>query len=92
MHGCNNQSKGCLLVTASRIGEGINVIAERIGNGIRPYATRIGEGLKVTCGLVCTVNESIKILEVQPDVIWLTPENGWSADINIFSNVEWLIE
>lgn len=92
MHGCNNQSKGCLLVTASRIGEGINAIAERIGNGIIPYATRIGEGLKVTCGLVCTVNESIKILEVQPDVIWLTPENGWSADINIISNVEWFIE
>lgn len=113
MHGCNNQSKGCLLVTASRIGEGLKICADainegllmsahRIGDGLDVLANRIGEvsasayrigdGLKVTCGLVCTVNESIKILEVQPEVIFLTPENGWSADVNIISNVEWIID
>lgn len=113
MYGCENQTKGCLLVTASRIGgglsisadainkrllmsanrigEGLDVSASRIG-GVSASAYRIGEGLKITCGLVCTVNESIKILEVQPDIIFLTPENGWSADINIISNVEWIIE
>lgn len=86
---------------ASRIGEELGIAAFRVGgdlavsvtqlHAMTASATRIGHGLEVSCGLVCTVNETKRFLEVQPEIIFLTPANGWSADVQIISNVEWII-
>lgn len=87
-------------VLASRIGEvkaSVNDLTESFSFEftdlcLHPLASveHIG-GISVSCGLVCTPNEAKKILEVQPEIIFLTRDNNWMADVEIISNVEWLI-
>lgn len=87
-------------VLASRIGEvkaSVNDLTDELALVItelcvHPFVSleRIG-GISVSCGLVCTPNEVKKILEVQPEIIFLTRDNNWMADVEIISNVEWLI-
>lgn len=87
---------------AFRIGEGIHANASRIGKPIQCGAeilnkklnvsvSRLGERLNVSAHLVCTINNSA-FLNVVPDVVWLTPDMLASADFDIISNVNWVIE
>lgn len=92
----------CLSAYIKRIGGCINATIEgcesiilsisRIGQSPVVTTADIGEKLKVRCGLVCSVSDTHKYLEVEPDIIWLIPENGFSQDVVVYSNVEWVIE
>lgn len=46
--------------------------------------------MRVKCGLVCTLN-TIKHLNIEPDVLWLMPENNFYGDVVVYSNVEWKV-
>lgn len=58
---------------------------------INVHTKRIGEGLKVSCGLVCSINAG-NILKVEPKHIFLMESNGYAEEVYIISNVEWHIE
>lgn len=82
---------GCLQISAHRVGESLKMTANRYGEALQITAQRTGERLKISASLVCNVSEVFR-LEVSPDTIWLTPENLFSGDFDIISNVKWLIE
>ena len=86
---------------AFRLGEGIHVNAYKISKPILCEAeilnerlnvsvSRLGERLNVSAHLVCTINKSA-FLNVIPDTLWLSPDVLASADFDIISNVEWII-
>jgi hypothetical protein len=51
----------------------------------------VGTPPKVECSLVCTTDDTY-YLRVTPELIWLVPENGFSEDVTVVSNVRWTIE
>ena len=86
---------------AFRLGEGIHVNVHKISKPILCKAeilnerlnisvSRLGDRLNVSASLICTVNKSA-FLSVVPDVLWLSPDMLASADFDIISNVEWII-
>lgn len=94
--------KGCLNITVSRVGEGIDVAANRIGEGITARATgtgnkinlktnRVGNGIAVSCGLVCSVNK-VRYIRVEPKQIFLMPGNNFTDEVLIMSNVNWTVK
>ncbi len=56
---------GCISVHTKRVGEGLKVSARRIGNG-----------LEVSCGLVCSMGNSVQILWSDQYLSWLNSETG----------------
>lgn len=94
MYGCNH-SIGCLSVSAWRADSGLNVTASRADSlkeeGIEVSACRIGGGLKVTAGIICSVNKDA-YLRVVPDVVWLSPDELAYGEFDIYSNVVWKID
>lgn len=93
---------GCLELSVNRIGQGLNVLASRIGKGLNVVANRIGEdiivsvwntkpSLVISCGIVCSVEQSEYYLRVSPDYVWLTPDM-LSGEFEIYSNVDWEID
>lgn len=82
---------GCLQISAHRVGESLKMTASRYGDALQISAQRTGERLMITASLVCNVSE-VSRLEVSPSTIWLTPENLYSGDFDIVSNVNWLID
>lgn len=75
----------------SRLGKGISIHAERVGSDMSVNARRIGSGINFRCGLICTVGEAA-YLNVEPENIWLLPDNGFEAEVVVYSNVTWVIE
>lgn len=65
--------------------------AERRGTVILATMERIGKPVEFRCGLVCSVSDDF-YLNVEPEYIWLLPENDFSEDVVIYSNVRWTIE
>lgn len=45
-----------------------------------------GRGMTVRVALVC---ESKKYLSVEPEYIWLVPENMFADDVNVLTNSNW---
>lgn len=78
-------------IATSRLGEGIVIHAERVGKDMSVNARRIGSGINIRCGLICTVGEAA-YLKVEPESIWLLPDNGFEAEVVVYSNVTWVIE
>ena len=74
----------------ARIGRPINVTASGF-HGLLAAVIRIGKPLKVRCSFVCSTGYD-PYLEVSNDTIWLIPENGFSEDVQVYSNVKWTIE
>jgi hypothetical protein len=70
---------------------GIYPIISRIGHSPIVGVSNMG-GLKVRCGVVCSLAEVLPYIEVEPDVIWLTPSNNFSEEVVVYSNVTWVIE
>lgn len=76
----------------SRVGEPLSFNLHRIGDAISFGAERIGEPIKFRCGLVCSTGVADAMLRVEPESIWLMPENFNSADVVVYANVTWIIE
>lgn len=93
---------GILSIGSERLGEGMSFRTEREGRAMEVEAARassmlsfgserIGTPLEFRCGLVCTVGQA-RYLKVEPQTVWLLPENAFSADVVVYSNVTWRIE
>ena len=89
MYRCND-TIGCLSVSAKRIGIKPNIIASIIDSKPNVTCKPIRKKLIVTCSLVCTVNKTA-YLNVKPNYVWLTPDMLSSAEFNIISNTDWII-
>ena len=94
MYGCDH-SLGCLSVSAWRTDNPLSVTASRADilekDGLEVSAWRIGGGLKVSAGIVCSVNND-SYLRVVPDVVWLSPDELAYGEFDIYSNVVWKID
>ena len=77
-------------VSAKRIGAKPNIIASIIDTIPIVTCNLIGKKLVVTCSLVCTVNKA-EYLNVKPNYVWLTPDMLSSAEFDIISNTDWII-
>ena len=77
-------------ISAKRIGVKPNIIASVIDTTPIVTCNPIGKKLVVTCSLVCTVNKAT-YLDVKPNYVWLTPDILSSAEFNVISNTDWII-
>ena len=59
----------------------------RVGSELACTARRKG-GLDVSIALVCDTGKT-QFVRVDPEYIWLVPELDFTADTEVFSNVEW---
>ena len=82
---------GCIVASVERIGEGVSLSTSRVGDGVSLAVERIGESLNLSVGIVCSMAEA-SYLKVSPDVVWLVPDNGFSADFVVVSNKDWIVE
>ncbi len=64
-----------------------NSEGENLDFKVLPQLTR----LQYNLSLVCTTPSQF-YLEVVPETIWLTKDNGFSEQVEVKSNVEWIIE
>lgn len=64
---------------------------KRVGNVVSFDTLRRGKQLSFNCGLVCSLSDAF-YLNVEPEVIWLIPDNDFSQDVVVYSNVTWTIE
>ena len=80
-----------LSLHASRIG-GIQVEARRATPVLGLQASRQGGTLRIAASLVCTVNHAMGYVRIEPQYIWLTGSNLYSAIVNVESNVSWKAE
>jgi hypothetical protein len=78
-------------LSVSRIGDAPSLSVSRSGSPLAASASRVGTPPKVECSLVCTTDDTY-YLRVTPELIWLVPENGFSEDVTVVSNVRWTIE
>lgn len=67
-----------------------DIIASIIDNKPIISCKPLGKRIIVTCSLVCTVSNDA-YLDVNPDHIWLTSEMLASAEFDIISNANWII-
>lgn len=82
---------GCIVASVERIGEGIGLSTSRVGDGVSLAVKRIGSNPTLTVSIVCSLAEA-SYLKVSPDVVWLVPDNGFSADFAVVSNKDWIVE
>lgn len=57
----------------------------------RSVANRIGLIPKISNSIVCSTSSEF-YLEIDKKIIWLTPDNNFSEDVGVRSNVEWTIQ
>lgn len=89
MYRCNDYIS-CLSVSAYKINKNIEIEAFKANSDIDIFAKKASNSPIVTCSLVCTVSNDA-YLDVNPNYVWLTPDMLASAEFDIISNVDWLI-
>lgn len=80
-----------LVAGSSRIHAPIVANSARMLEPISANSARVNGPAKMRSGLICTLSEA-KYLKVEPQTIWLLPENNFNAEIVVYSNVTWRIE
>ena len=80
-----------LSLRTSRIG-GIQVEARRATPALGLQASRKGGTLRIAASLVCTVNHAMGYVRIEPQYVWLTESNLYSAIVSVESNVSWKAE
>ena len=81
----------CIDIEIRRVGPEFEFSAERKGNSFSFGTKRVGQEFDFKCGLVCSVGSEF-YLRVPQEYIWLLPENDFSEDVVVYSNVTWTIE
>lgn len=69
--------------------DNVEITIMRFGNA--SVITERRSGLKITCGLICSINTA-KHLRVEPKNIWLTPGNMFSDCVLVVGNIDWKVE
>ena len=82
---------GCITTHTTRIG-GIRTETRRLEGGLNPVVSREGGTLRILASLICTVNNRKGYVRIEPEYIWLTESNLYSAIVNVESNVSWKAE
>lgn len=76
---------------AERRGPVLAFSAHREGVKLDAVVSRDGRPLEFRCGLVCTVGAAA-YLNVEPETLWLIPDNNFSTEVVVYANVRWRIE
>ena len=80
-----------LVLKTNRIDEPLTIASARADNFLVLRAHRIDEPLVTESQIVCGVASGY-YLKIEPDVIWLNPENNFNVDVLVKSNTDWIIE
>lgn len=78
-------------ISAKREGQPLSFGVTRVGKDADIQANRIGQALQFSAGLVCSLSAGLH-LRVEPEYVWLLPENDFSEDVVVYANVSWTIE
>lgn len=79
-----------LQVNTLQMVESVDVYCLPLKGITRPDVFPLEDQMEVSCFPICSINKDF-YLRINPETIWLTYENGWSADVEINSNVQWII-
>lgn len=82
---------GCISASGYRIGQSLEVSGYKAHPNLSAAGYSRYQPIRVSGVAVCPLT-SAPYIEVTPQVVWLTPENLFSGDFDIISNVKWLIE
>jgi hypothetical protein len=77
--------------SAGRYGHPMSFVTGKVGEEVRIEAKRTGAQMLFSAGLVCSLSMGLH-LRVEPEYIWLLPENDFSEDVVVYANVSWTIE
>lgn len=77
--------------SAGRYGRPMSFMTGKVGEEVRIEAKRTGAQMLFSAGLVCSLSMGLH-LRVEPEYIWLLPENDFSEDVVVYANVSWTIE
>lgn len=77
--------------SAKRSGLPAEIGAAVVGDPMRFASARMGKALQFSAGLVCSLSAGLH-LRVEPEYVWLLPENDFSEDVVVYANVSWTIE
>jgi hypothetical protein len=69
----------------------MSFVTGKVGEEVRIEAKRTGAQMRFSAGLVCSLSMGLH-LRVEPEYIWLLPENDFSEDVVVYANVSWTIE
>jgi hypothetical protein len=72
------------------VGEGLSATISTAEEPLRATISRVGAGLSARIGIVCTINTDI-YLRVNPNTLWFFKENE-ILDVNVISNINWIVK
>ena len=78
-------------ISIKRITNPLVFTINRVGEALSFNVGREGTPLAFKCGIVMDVNSDF-YLNVPTESIWLIPDNDFSQDVVVYSNVTWTIE
>lgn len=81
----------CLSARVTLIPQELNASVKLTQERVSARVIDAAEHLRASVGLLCGFVKT-DYLNVRPTVVWLTPENLFTGDFDIESNVEWEIE
>ena len=76
--------------SVSAVTRPLTAFAERLDE-MHYYPSRVDGPITFRCGLVCSL-EAVHYLRVEPQYIWLLPENDFSEDVAVYSDVSWTVD
>ena len=82
---------GCISASGYRLGQSLEVSGYKATPSVAASGFSRYAPLQVSGVAVCPLTTA-PYIEVTPQVIWLTPENLFSDDFDVVSNVKWKIE
>ena len=78
----------CINAYCRDYAEKINAKSVSLAGKIAARGKSLAPVVKARCGIICTVSEIGAYLRVVPEEIWLLPD---SAEVIVYSNVDWVI-
>lgn len=73
-----------------RIDESLNVVSSVKSDTLKGLSCRKDVPLSICSQVVCSSEGYY--LKIEPEVIWLTPENNFNEDVLVKANTNWTIE
>lgn len=89
MYGCSGHIE-CVTVWAMEVDSMPTAFAYSLDDRVSVSVCSIEKDIEVFCSVLCTYDGSF-FLNVNPNYVWLTPDELSSGDFEIYSNVIWSI-
>lgn len=80
-----------LVANTRSICEPIVAKTNRVDKPLTASSQRVDKPLVAHSRIVCIIS-SICYLRIEPQTVWLAESNDYSANVDVFSNVDWIIE